>query len=163
MPDLGPNKKRIAQLFRMLGSSGGERRNAFAALERVMQSEGVSWTDVGDTIEHGGDDEGRYTERELQEYGQALRAEGVEAGIKIGTARAGNSSGNGNGHLTLPPPAEMADFCHMRRGQLKDDNQRRFIDEMIVATRRQMFLRYRLQPGTLGYLASLYIKHGGKT
>ena len=54
MADLGPNKKRIAQLVRILGSSGGERRNAFAALERVMRSEEISWTDIGDAIEHGG-------------------------------------------------------------------------------------------------------------
>ena len=143
----------------MLGSSGGERRNAFAALERIMQSEGVSWTDVGDMIEHGGDDEGRYTESELQEYGQALRAEGVEAGIKIGAARASNSNGSGNGHLTLPSPAEMADFCHTRRGQLKDDKQRDFVGDMYVITRRGASL----SPKRLGYLTSLYIQIGGKT
>ena len=34
---------------------------------------------------------------------------------------------------------------------------------MVVKTRNQMFLRNRLTPGTLGYLVSLYIKHGGKT
>jgi hypothetical protein len=154
--DLGPNKKRIAQLFRMLGSSGGERRNAWSVLERVMRGEGISWTDIGDVIELG-----KYTENEMQEYSQFARAEGVEAGIKIGMARASN--GGGNGQLTLPSPAEMADFCHARRGQLKDDSQREFIDEMVVSTRNQTFLRYRLKAGTLGYLASLYIKHGGKT
>jgi hypothetical protein len=157
--DLGPNKKRIAKLIRMLGSSGGERRSAFAALERTMQSENISWSDIGNAIEEGG--EGKYSESELQEYGQALRAEGVEAGIKIGMMRVSN--GGGNGHLTLPSPAEMADFCHTRRGHLKDDNQRRFIDEMVVKTHHQMLLRNRLAPGTLGYLVSLYIKHGGKT
>jgi hypothetical protein len=160
--DLGPNKKRIAQLLRMLGSAGGERRNAFAALERSMRSEGVSWTDIGDMVEHGGErDEGKYTESELQEYGQALRAEGLEAGIKIGMTRAHN--GSGNGHLSLPSPAEMADFCQAHRGQLKDDKQRKFIDDMVVATRHQMFVRYRMTPGRLGYLASIYIQNGGKT
>jgi hypothetical protein len=160
--DLGPNKKRIAQLFRMLGSSGGERRNAFAALERIMQSEGVSWTDIGDTIEHAGEyDEGKYNEDDLQQFGQVQRAEGVEAGIKIGEAR--KSNGSSNGHLTLPSPVEMADFCAARRGRLKDDNQRKFIDDMVVATRHQMFLRYRLTPGRLGYLASIYIQNGGTT
>lgn len=140
----------------MLGSSGGERRNAFAALVRVMQNEGVSWTDIGDVIEHGGErDEGKYTESELQEYGAALRAEGVEAGIKIGKARAGN--GGGNGHLTLQP-FEMAQYCHQRPNQLKDDAQREFIDEMYVKTRRGMSLKL----GTLGYLASIYIKLGGR-
>jgi hypothetical protein len=79
--DLGPNKKRIAQLFRMLGSSGGERRNAFAALERSMQSEGVSWTDIGDAIERDATpkppDPNKYTESELQEVAQAAREQGV--------------------------------------------------------------------------------------
>jgi hypothetical protein len=158
--DLGSNKKRIAQLIRMLGSSGGERKNAWGLLERSMQSARVSWTDIGDLIEQGGDD-GRYTEAEMQEFAQAARAEGVEAGIKIGAARTHN--GNGNGHLTLPSPAEMADFCQARRGQLKDNKQREFIDEMVVKTRFPMLLRNRLMPGTLGYLVSLYIKHGGKT
>jgi hypothetical protein len=159
MADLGPNKKRIAQLLRMLGSNGGERRNAFAALERSMQSEGVSWTDIGDAIERGSED--KYTESELLEFAQAARAEGVEAGVKIGMTRASN--GGGNGHLTLPSPAEMADFCQARRGQLKDDNQRKFIDDMVTATRHQMFVRYRMTPGRLGYLASIYIQNGGKT
>jgi hypothetical protein len=156
MTDLGPSKERLAKLFRMLGSSDGERRAAFAALERTMKSEGVSWSDIGNAIEHDSG-ESKYTEAEMLEYGQAARAEGVKAGIEIGLARASDSGGNG--HLTLPPPAEMADFVRDRRGQLKDDGQRQFIDEMVVKTQR---LRNRLAPGTLGYLVSLYIKHGGK-
>ena len=60
-----------------------------------MQSEGVNWTDIGDVIAGGGDDDGKYTETEMQEVAQAARAEGVEAGIKMGMARASNGSGNG--------------------------------------------------------------------
>jgi hypothetical protein len=161
--DLDPNKRRIVHLFCMLSSSGGERRNAFAALERTMQSEGMSWSDIGNAIECGfKHDDGKFTEAEVQEFGQAMRAEGLAAGIAVGLARAA-SNGSGNGHLTLPPPVEMADFCAARRPRLKDDAQRKFIDEMVVKTRNQMFLRYRLTPGTLGYLASIYIKIGGKT
>lgn len=155
MADL-PNKKRIAQLFRLLGSTGGERRNAFAALERIMQGEGISWSDIGNTIER--DDErndGKYTEAEMLEFAQAARGEGVEAGIQIGLARVTN--GGGNGHLTLPKPAEMAEYCHERAGQLKDDKQRDFISEMLVMTRRGR----KPFPGPLGYLASIYIKLGG--
>jgi hypothetical protein len=122
MADLGPNKKRkrIAQLLRMLSSSGGERRNAFATLERIMRSEGVSWSDIGNAIERDVEptpDNGRYTESEMQEFAQAARAEGVDAGIKIGLARARN--GSGNGHMTLPKPAEMAEYCHERLSRLK--------------------------------------------
>jgi hypothetical protein len=153
--DLGPNKKRIAKLIRMLGSSGGERRSAFAALERTLQGEGVTWTDIGDVIEHG-DTEGKYTESEMQELAQVARAEGVEAGIKIGQARVSN--GGGNGHLTLPKPLVMAQYCHDRLSRLRDDKQRDFIDEMLVKTQRGMNLKL----GTLGYLASIYIKMGGR-
>jgi hypothetical protein len=147
--------KRIAQLVRMLGSSGNERRVAFAALERTMQSEGVSWSDIGNIIEQNAD--GKYTEEELQEYGQALRAEGVEAGIQVGLARA-NRRGS-NGHLTLPDPREMAEYCHGRLNWLKDDKQREFVADVFVYTRRGM----KLSPGRLGYLASIYIQQGGRT
>jgi hypothetical protein len=154
--DLGPNKKRIAQLFRMLGSSGGERRNAFAALERVMRSEGISWTDIGDVIGLERD-ESKYTEAEMQEYGQAARAEGIEAGIKIGMARASNGGGNGGG--TLPSPAIMAEYCHQRLGRLKNDWQREFVANIFVITRRTK----NLSLGRLANLAKIYIEIGGKT
>src|SRR6476620_8671701 len=150
MADLGPNKKRIAQLLRMLGSSGGERRNAFAALERVMQNEEVSWSDIGNAIER---DDSKYTEAEMQEFAQAARTDGVEAGIKIGMTRASNGGGK-NGHFTLPRPLEMAEYCHQRPSKLKDDAQREFIIEVHTKTQRGM----NLKPGTLGYLASIYIK-----
>ena len=147
-----PNKKRIAQLFRMLGSSGGERRNAFAALERSMQSEGVSWTDIGDALERGS--EGKFSEAELQEYGQALRAEGVEAGIKIGQAR--KSNGSANGHSMLPENSEMADYCRRHRDDLEPKHHS-FVDRMPTRTRS----RRPLSPKEKGYLASLYIQLGG--
>lgn len=144
----------------MLGSSGGERRNAFTALERVMQSEDVSRTDIGDVIEFERDD-GRYTEAKCRNLPRppapkgsrrgsrsACRARVTEAAIVTSRCRR---------------QWKWPDFCHTRRGQLKDDNQRKFIDDMVVATRHQMFLRYRLTPGRLGYLASIYIQNGGKT
>jgi hypothetical protein len=152
--DLGASKKRIAQLFRLLGSSGGD---AFAALERAMHSAGITWTDIGDIIEHGDErDEDKYTESELHEYGQILRAQGVEAGIKIGLARASNSGGNGS--FTLPKPVAMAQYCHERLGRLKDDKQRDFVSDMYLITQRGV----RLSPGRLGYLASIYIQMGGR-
>jgi hypothetical protein len=153
--DLGPNKKRIAQLLRMLSSSGGERRNAFTALERLMRNEDVTWTDIGDWIEHDAD--GKYTESEMQEFAQAVRAEGVEAGIKIGLTRAAN--GGGNGHLSLPKPFEMAQYCHERLARMKDDRQREFVIDMWMITQRSN----NLSLGRLGYLASIYIQIGGRT
>jgi len=151
--------KRIAQLARSVGSIGGERRNAFAALEQCMRSHGISWSDVGNWIEHGAnggnaDAEEKYTETEMQEFAQAARAEGVETGIKIGVARAAQS----NGHVTLPRPPEMAEYCHERLGRLKDDKQREFISDMYVITRRGK----NLSLGRLGYLVSIYIQIGGR-
>jgi hypothetical protein len=150
--DPDSTRKRIAKIIRMLGSSGGERRSALAALEKAMQSGGVGWTDLGDWIEH---DDGSYSEAEMQELAQAARAEGVETGIKIGELRAHN----GNGHLTLPSPSEMARYCHGRLGQLKDDKQRGFIIDMLVVTRQHT----NLSKPRLGYLASIFIQIGGKT
>jgi hypothetical protein len=155
MPDLGPNKKRIAQFFRMLGTSGGERRNAWDALVREMQKAGVNWTDIGDVIENGGEDNGKYTETEMCEAAQAARAEGVDEGIKLGMARASNG---GNGQITLPGPSGMAQYCHDRLRQLKDDRQRDFVSDMYVVTQR----RTNLSRGQLAYLASVYIQTGGK-
>ena len=95
MADVDP-KKRIAQFLRKLGpgSTHNERQTAFKKLEELMHSEGISWTDIGDAVEHHSDD-GKYSEAEMKEFAQAARAEGVEAGIKIGAARAQQR----NGHL----------------------------------------------------------------
>ncbi len=108
----------------MLGSSGGERENAFTALERIMQNNGVTWTDIGDVIANGGGDAGKYTETELQEYGQALRAEGVEAGIRMGEARASNGN-NGHGY-TLPKDTIMAEYCHRAARPVEERHRTRF-------------------------------------
>jgi hypothetical protein len=129
----------------MLGSSGGERRNAFAALERIMQSEGVTWSDIGNAIEHERND-GKYTEEEMLEFVAAVR--------KDEQARAPQS----NGHIVLPEASEMAQYCHDRRSRLKDDKQRDFVSDMVVITQRGM----NLSLGRLGYLASIYIQIGGR-
>ena len=116
-----------------------------------MASEGVTWTDLGDAIER---DDGKYTEVEMQEFAQLARTEGVEAGIKIGLVR----GSNGGGHLTLPKPFEMAQYCHERLGRLKDDKQRDFISDIYVVTQRGRSLSL----GRLGYLVSIYIQTGGR-
>jgi hypothetical protein len=163
--DVAPRKKinpreKIAQLVRLFGTpERGERANAWRALERMMDGAGITWSDVGNWIEEGkkpDPDESKYTEDELQQFGQARHAEGVEAGIKIGEAR--KSNGGGNGHIALPKPSDMAEYCHERLGRLKDDAQRDFICETYEKTQRGRSLH----AGTLGYLVSLYMKHGGK-
>jgi hypothetical protein len=128
----------------MLGGERGERVNAFAALERLMRREGITWSDIGNAIEQ---DDGKYTEEEMLEMVAAVRKEEQ--------ARAPQS----NGHIVLPEPAEMAQFCHERRRRLKDDKQREFIDDMLLITQRARSLSL----GRLGYLASIYIQLGGRT
>jgi hypothetical protein len=166
--DVAPKQKttprqRIAQLVRLFSTAvRGERASAWQALVRTMDSENISWSDVGNWIEHGGAKctDGKYTEAEMGEFGQVMRAEGVEAGIKIGMARAGN--GGGNGQLTLPKPAEMAEYCHQRAGQLKDDKQRDFISDMRRITRGLTLSRSPLSRPRLGYLISIYVQMGGR-
>ena len=115
-----------------------------------MQSEGISWTDIGDAIENSTD--GKYSEEEVREMFAAGRKEGVEIGIRIGLTRAQN------GHLMLPSPSEMAEHCHQHLSRLKDDKQRDFISDMYLITRRGT----NLSLGRLGYLASVYIQIGEK-
>jgi hypothetical protein len=151
-------KEMITMLVRQLSAhEHGVRVAAWRAIERTMQSHGITWVDVGNWIEQGDKlehDGGKYTEAEMQEFAQASRVEGVEAGIKIGMARASRS----NGHIVLPGPSEMAEYCHARLGRLKDDKQREFVADMFVITRR----RINLSLGRLGYLASIYIQIGGR-
>jgi hypothetical protein len=127
--------------------------NAWRALESTMGGAGISWSDIGNWIEQGGSD--AYTEDELQQFGQARHAEGVEAGIKIGEAR--GSNGGGNGCITVPKPSEIAKFCHQRLSRMKDDAQRNFVRDSYETIRRGGHL----PPGPLGYLVSIYMKHGG--
>jgi hypothetical protein len=162
--DVAPKQKttprqKIAQLVRLFGTTArGERVSAWLALERTMDTAGVDWNDVGNWIEHGGElerDDGTYSEGEMQEFRQASRAEGVEIGIKIGMARAAQS----NGHITLPEPSEMAQYCHERLNRLKSDWQRDFIADIYRITRRKM----NLSLPRLGNLAKIYIEMGGRT
>jgi hypothetical protein len=156
MADLAPIKERLAKCIRLFGSA--ERANARNMTERTLVSIGASWSDLGNWIENGGmDSEGKYTETEMQEFSLAIRKQGVEEGIKIGMARA-QAQQQSNGHIVLPEPSEMAEYCHQQPNRLKDDAQRKFIDEMHVKTRAGI----NLKRGTLGYLASIYIKLGGR-
>jgi len=149
-------KEMVAMIARQFSAhERGVRAAAWRGLESTMQSQGITWVDVGDWIERGAD--GKYTEDEMREFAQAVRAEGVEEGIKIGMAR-GQAQQHSNGHIVLPEASEMAEYCHERLGRLKDDKQRDFVSDMYVITRR----RTSLSLGRLGYLASIYIQIGGR-
>jgi hypothetical protein len=151
-----PTKNASRKLLRMLGpgSTPNERRTAFGKLEQAMQSEGISWSDVGNAYEHSTD--GKYTENEMREFFAAGRKEGVEAGVKIGLARAQQD----NGHLVLPSLPEMAEHCHQQfnHSRLKD-TERDFINKKYLVIQRGI----KLSLPELGFLASIYIKTGGAT
>jgi hypothetical protein len=144
--DLAPIKGKIAKCARRLGPATprADRVAAFSGLERLLENAGADWNDLGDWIENS------YSEEEMLEVVDVVRKEERQ--------RAQQSAARSNGHFTLPSPLEMADFCEARRNWLKDDAQRKFIEEMVFKTHNQM----QLHRGTLGYLASVYIKHGGK-
>jgi hypothetical protein len=147
--DLAPIKERLAKCIRLLGSA--ERANARIMTERTLKSVDASWTDLGDWIENS------YSEAEMCELAAAVRKDAVDEGIKIGMVRV-QARQQSNGHIVLPEPSEMAEYCHQRPNRLKDDAQREFINEMYVKTRQGINLKL----GTLGYLASIYIKLGGR-
>jgi hypothetical protein len=134
--DLAPIKERLAKCIRLFGSA--ERANARTMTERALESIGASWTDLGDWIEHS------YSEAELCELVDTVR--------KQERTRAPQS----NGHIVLPEPSEMADYCYARHGRL-DLKHHDFIDKMPVRTRH-----HSLTLKEKGYLASLYIQLGGR-
>jgi hypothetical protein len=142
--DVAPTpRERVAQLIRLFGSPlHGERVNAWRLLEQVMKSEGLIWTDIGNWVEQP------LTEDETKEM--------FEFAMKEATRQA--QAQLHNGHIMLPDPSEMAEFCHQRLNQLKDNKQREFIGDMCLITRRGM----NLSRGRLGYLASIYIQIGGR-
>jgi hypothetical protein len=137
-------RERIAQLVRLFGTpKRGERANAWRALERTMESVGVTWSDIGNWIEHG---DGKYTEEEMLEMVAAIRKEE--------RARAPQS----NGHIVLPEPLQMAEYCNARPGRLKSDWQREFIADIYRITQRGM----NLSLPRLANLAKIYIEMGGR-
>jgi hypothetical protein len=135
--DLAPIKERLAKCIRLFGSA--ERANARTMTERALESVGASWTDLGDWIEHS------YSEDEMLEMVTAVRKEE--------RARVPHS----NGHIMLPEPSEMADYCYANRGRLEEKHHS-FIDKMSVHRGHRL-----LSLKEKGYLASLYIQLGGRT
>jgi len=124
-----------------------EEGDALKTLNQILQKNGVSPDDVMSWIKGGGEDDFR-----------AIYDAGLQNGIKRGVEQEkSKSNGKANGHMTLPDALEMAEFCQRHAGQLKDDAQREFIAEMVITTRRRA-----PQRGPLGYLVSIYIKHGGR-
>jgi hypothetical protein len=139
--DLASVRDRLAKCVRLFGST--ERANARVMTERALASVGATWTDLGDWIENS------YSEDELREVVEVIRKEE--------RARMPPPP-QSNGHITLPEPLEMAQFCHDRSQQLKDDNQ----PDFVANTYRKIRFGRGLKRGELGFLVSLYIKLDGR-
>jgi hypothetical protein len=137
--DLAPIKDRLAKCIRLFGSA--ERANARNMTKRALESVGANWTDLGDWVEHS------YSEDEMLEMVATVRKE-EQARVP-----------QRNGHIMLPEPSEMAEYCHERFNRLKTDWQRDFITDIYTLTR----LKINLSLPRLGNLAKIYIEMGGRT
>ena len=98
MADLAPIKDRLAKCIRLFGSA--ERANARTMTERALASVGANWTDPGDWIENS------FSEEEILEAVDVVRKEERQ--------RAQQNVPQSNGHIVLPEPSEMAQYCHAR-------------------------------------------------
>jgi hypothetical protein len=137
-------RKKIAKIIRMFGApEHGVQANAWRSMARLLETKGLSWTDIGNVIEYCD-----FTEDELREL--------FETALKEATKRV--QAQQSNGHITLPTLLEMAEFCRQRSNVLKDDKQRDFVCDMYIYAQRGM----NLSRGRLGYLASIYIQSGGQ-
>ena len=159
--DVAPKQKttprqRVAQLVRLFSTTErGERVSAWGRLVSTMNSENISWSDVGNWIEQG--DDGKFTEAEMVEFAQAARAEGVKVGIELGlvarqqwrrqrSAHAAEARRDGR---VLSPASRatqgrQAARFHQRHAQ------------------GHALRRLTLSRPQLGYLVSIYIQVGGR-
>ena len=143
-------KAKIAMLVRQLSAhERGVRAATWCAIERTLQSHDMTWVDVGNWIEHGGN--GELDEAEAQ----AL----FDAGVKEGEQREHKkAAANSNyGTSALPSAFIMASFCHERRERLARDKDREFVDHMIIVAHRRT-----LSPKQQTWLEDLYLKLGGR-
>jgi hypothetical protein len=155
MADLTPKiAEKLAKCVRMLHNDNlPQRRIAFAALEDALEKFGADFRDLGNWIEQPGT--GKFSEAEMQEIFDAARKEGVEAGIKLGLARASNGGGNSHSTSTLPPASVMAAYCYQRRDRLNDWEQK-FIDGMHLEGKTRW-----LTPKRKSKLQDIYQNLGG--
>jgi hypothetical protein len=149
-----PLARRIATLFRLLGSSyEGEVLGAVAAMKRLFAAEGLAFHDIATVIEscNGEIEERKYSDRDAE----LIFARGVEKGRAESRGR--SLSANYFDDDGEPRWAEIAKFCHEHPAlrSLKP-NEQEFIDEL------QVKLRWRSPSRAMGGFAlSIFWKLGG--
>jgi hypothetical protein len=152
MPSIDqPIAKRIAALFRMLGSDyEGERANAIIAMRKLLATEGIGFNDLAVLIEnHTG-------EIEELKYSDADVATIYQKGVEKGQAQA-HESGNGVfGADGSPQWDKIALWCQERSARLRP-NEQQFIDDMAGRTQFREPTEKQAK-----WLISIFLKLGGK-
>lgn len=127
-----PVAKRIAKMFRMLGSPfKGEVDNALTMMKHTLETEGLSFNDIATVIENcnGEIEERKYSDTDAE----IIFAKGMEKGRKEEASK-----------KDLPPEFydadgsprwnEIALFCQKHEKRLRDDWERTFVNDMAGKT-----------------------------
>ena len=112
-----PVAKRIARLFRMLGSNfDGEVHNAVAAMKRLLAAEGLTFNDIATVIEgHNGEiEQKKYSDADAE----IIFNKGVEKG-RVEEARKQAAPPEFYDSDGQPRWNEIAVFCQKQKDQLR--------------------------------------------
>lgn len=127
-----PVAKRIARLFRMLGSNfDGEVHNAVAAMKRLLAAEGLTFNDIATVIEgHNGEiEQKKYSDADAE----IIFNKGVEKG-RVEEARKQAAPPEFYDSDGQPRWNEIAVFCQKQKDQLRSDWEREFVTDMAGKT-----------------------------
>jgi hypothetical protein len=124
--------KRIAKLFRMLGSPfKGEVDNALTMMKHTLQTEGLSFNDIATVIEscNGEIEERKYSDADAE----VIFARGVEKG-RVAEAQKQQAPPEFYDADGCPRWNEIALFLQKNERRLRDEWERTFINDMAGKT-----------------------------
>jgi hypothetical protein len=127
-----PVAKRIATLFRLLGSNfEGEVLGAVAAMKRLFAAEHLTFHDIATVIEscNGEIEERKYSDADAE----IIFAKGVEKG-RVEEARKQTAPPEFYDADGRPRWSEIALFCQKRSEQLRSEWEKTFINDMAGRT-----------------------------
>jgi hypothetical protein len=150
-----PVAKRIARLFRMLGSPfEGEAHNALTMMKRTLQTEGLKFNDIATVIENcnGEIEEKKYSDADAV----IIFARGMEKGRteEARKQQAPPEFYDTDGH---PRWYEIAMFCQQNSTRLRDEWERNFVSDM-----PSKIIKYgRPTEKQVPHLLAIFVKLGG--
>jgi hypothetical protein len=149
-----PVAKRIATLFRMLGSNfDGEVLNTVAAMKRLFAAEGLSVNDIATVIENCNREieERKYSDKDAE----IIFARGVDKGRaeQLREQQAPPEFYDADGQ---PRWNEIALFCQRNDARLRSEWERTFVNDMAGKT----LLREPTEKQAK-YLLAIFVKLGG--